>query len=104
MFGLIRKIVIMIDGSTRSVVIFVITIYQKLFSFDHAFWANPDVFRVCIYQPSCSEYAKIAIRKHGLFWGGLMGLLRVISCNPLNKPRFDPVPDHKTLRRQIIDL
>jgi uncharacterized protein len=46
----------------------------------------------CAYQPSCSEYAAIAIAEHGIFRGGLMALGRVLRCHPLHPGGFDPVP------------
>ncbi|HLD03427.1 MAG TPA: membrane protein insertion efficiency factor YidD [Candidatus Dojkabacteria bacterium] len=67
--------------------------YQKLFSFDHSFWARPEKFRVCIYYPSCSEYTYQAIDKHGLIKGGVMGVARILRCNPFNEGGHDPVPD-----------
>ncbi|MBN1915723.1 membrane protein insertion efficiency factor YidD [Candidatus Dojkabacteria bacterium] len=76
----------------------IIRIYQKLFSFDHAFWANPSKFRVCIYHPSCSEYAYEAIDKHGIIKGGMMGTARILRCNPLARGGHDPVPDKFLLR------
>lgn len=68
-----------------------IRIYQKLFSFDHSFWARPEVYRVCIYQPSCSEYAYQAIDKYGVFKGTWMGIKRISRCHPLAKGGYDPV-------------
>ncbi|MBN1331572.1 membrane protein insertion efficiency factor YidD [Candidatus Dojkabacteria bacterium] len=76
-----------------------IRIYQKLFSFDHAFWANPAKFRVCIFHPSCSEYTYQAIDKFGVIRGGLMGVARIIRCNPFSKPGADLVPDEFSLKR-----
>ncbi len=36
----------------------------------------------CKYHPSCSEYAALAIRKHGVLRGlGLAGW-RLLRCNP----------------------
>ena len=76
-----------------------IRIYQKLFSFDHSFWAQPEKFRVCIYYPSCSEYTYQAIDSHGLIKGGIMGVARIIRCNPFNKGGHDPVPEKFTLNK-----
>ncbi len=80
---------------------FMIRIYQKVFSFDHAFWAHPEKFRVCIYYPSCSEYTYEAIDRHGLIKGIIMGLFRVMRCTPFSKPGHDPVPDHFTIKRSL---
>jgi uncharacterized protein len=54
----------------------------------------------CRFQPTCSEYAAIAVAEHGALRGGLMAAWRVLRCNPLNRPRkgggFDPVPAKRT--------
>lgn len=76
-----------------------IRVYQFLFSTDHSFWAKPELFRICTYYPSCSEFTRLAILKHGLLPGSIMGLKRIIDCNPFSKGGHDPVPEHITLRR-----
>lgn len=76
-----------------------IRIYQMLLSTDHAFWAHPKIFRICTYQPSCSEFTRLAILKHGVILGSVMGLKRIIDCNPFSHGGHDPVPDKFTLRR-----
>jgi putative membrane protein insertion efficiency factor len=46
----------------------------------------------CRFVPSCSEYAKEALEKHGFFKGATMALLRILRCHPLNrKTGWDPV-------------
>lgn len=45
----------------------------------------------CRFIPSCSEYAYEAIEKYGFLRGGLMGLWRILRCNPFNKGGYDPV-------------
>ncbi len=83
-----------------AIVILFIRIYQKLFSFDHAFWKKyAGNFRVCIYHPSCSEYTVLSIKKHGAFNGILMGIARIIRCNPFCKGGSDPVPNKVSFRR-----
>jgi putative membrane protein insertion efficiency factor len=76
-----------------------IKVYQFFLSTDHAFWARPDVFRICTYTPSCSEFTRQAILKHGLLLGGIMGAKRVIDCNPFSKGGYDPVPAKFSFRR-----
>lgn len=46
----------------------------------------------CRFQPTCSEYAAIAIAEHGMLRGGLMALGRLLRCHPLHPCGFDPVP------------
>lgn len=69
-----------------------IRIYQKTLSFDHSFWAKPEVYRACIHYPSCSEYTYESIDKFGLIRGSIMGFFRIIRCNPFAKGGYDPVP------------
>ena len=76
----------------KKIVLLCIRIYQKLFSFDHSFWARPDLFRVCVYYPSCSEYGYQAIQKFGLIRGGMLAAWRVLRCNPFSKGGVDEVP------------
>ena len=38
----------------------------------------------CRFYPTCSEYALIAIKKHGFFKGWTKAIWRVLRCNPSN--------------------
>lgn len=46
----------------------------------------------CRFQPTCSEYAAIALHEHGVVRGGWMALKRVLRCHPGCAGGFDPVP------------
>jgi hypothetical protein len=50
----------------------------------HAFFPSPGVAGAptCKYHPSCSEYASLALRKHGLVKGSLKTVWRLARCNP----------------------
>ena len=49
----------------------------------------------CRFQPTCSEYAAIAMHEYGWLRGGWMALKRVLHCHPAGKGGFDPVqPKH----------
>ena len=70
-----------------------IRIYQKTLSFDHSFWAPyAGGYRVCIHEPSCSEYTYQAVDKYGILKGSWFGFLRILRCNPFSKGGYDPVP------------
>lgn len=64
---------------------FLIRCYQKCLS--------PIIGNQCRFHPTCSEYTKQAIIKHGFGMGCLLGAYRIIRCNPLCKGGFDPVPN-----------
>jgi len=44
----------------------------------------------CRFQPSCSEYLILAVRKHGVLRGVLKGMWRVLRCHPWSPGGFDP--------------
>lgn len=53
----------------------------------------------CRFQPTCSEYAAIAIAEHGAMRGLWMALGRVLRCHPFHRGGFDPVPALRTESR-----
>lgn len=57
--------------------------------------AVPGLPGACRFQPTCSEYAAIALAEHGLLRGSLMALGRLLRCHPLHSGGFDPVPAKK---------
>ena len=46
----------------------------------------------CRYTPTCSEYGKQAIIKHGPFKGGLLSIKRISRCHPWGGSGEDQVP------------
>ncbi|MEI6631357.1 MAG: membrane protein insertion efficiency factor YidD [bacterium] len=46
----------------------------------------------CRFFPSCSEYARQAIEKYGILWGGIKATKRLLHCHPLSqKTGYDPL-------------
>ena len=49
-------------------------------------------FTQCKYLPTCSEYAYVAVSRHGWLRGGGLALRRILRCHPFAKGGLDPVP------------
>lgn len=46
----------------------------------------------CRFVPSCSEYAHLAIARHGALKGSWYAARRIARCHPWCDGGFDPVP------------
>lgn len=53
---------------------------------------SPFMPPICRFTPTCSDYALEAIQERGVFVGFLLGIWRVLRCNPFSRGGFDPVP------------
>ena len=74
----------------NSVLNLLFLIYKRVFSpVLHAFSSGSGG---CLYQPTCSEYAVLALAQHGWLHGGAMAAWRLLRCNPLSRGGWDPVP------------
>lgn len=71
----------------KKLCIFLIKVYQKSIS--------PALGKNCIFIPTCSQYTIEAIERYGSLKGIVMGIKRIIRCNPLSKGGYDPVPIEK---------
>lgn len=75
----------------RKILIFLVRIYQKFIS--------PILPKSCRYYPTCSAYMIDALKKHGPFLGLIMGICRILRCNPFVRGGVDHVPDKFTIFR-----
>lgn len=75
----------------RTLVIGLISVYQKTLSPDHgplrAFGGT------CRFTPTCSDYTKQAVKRFGVVKGLVLGVKRVSRCHPLNPGGVDLVPN-----------
>ena len=72
----------MIGRVVSAVVIGLVRVYQKV--------GRPLLPPLCIYQPGCSEYMILAVRKYGPWRGVPKGLWRISRCHPFNEGGYDP--------------
>ena len=56
----------------------------------------------CLYNPTCSEYTKRCINNLGTSPGIILGLWRIIRCNPLSKGGFDPAPENPFKKKWLL--
>jgi putative membrane protein insertion efficiency factor len=50
---------------------------------------SPLLPRSCRFSPTCSEYARLAILKHGPGQGGLLTAGRLMRCQPFHPGGID---------------
>jgi putative membrane protein insertion efficiency factor len=68
----------------KYLLVFLITLYQRLLSP----WLPP----TCRFTPSCSQYAKEALSRYGVFQGIFLAGKRLLKCHPFHTGGYDPVP------------
>ncbi len=61
-----------------------VRVYQLLVS--------PWVPASCRFTPTCSEYARQSLLKHGIAAGIRLALRRLSRCHPFGSGGYDPVP------------
>ena len=47
----------------------------------------------CRFTPTCSEYAYLAVERHGVLRGSWLAAGRLLRCHPFARGGFDPVPE-----------
>ena len=49
------------------------------------------LLKIIEFYPTCSEYTKQAIEKYGALKGTILGIHRILRCNPFSKGGYDPL-------------
>ncbi len=83
--NVVRLILSYLSKAIAYVLCLPILFYQKCIS--------PFTPPSCRFTPTCSEYAKQALRKHGPVKGLYLAIRRILRCNPWGGSGYDPVPD-----------
>jgi uncharacterized protein len=68
----------------KTVLLALIRAYQYLL--------RPMLGSNCRFAPSCSDYAREAVEKHGALRGSWLAVKRVARCHPYHPGGYDPVP------------
>lgn len=55
-------------------------------------YVSPLLPAACRFTPTCSEYAREAITRHGVFRGLALAARRLARCHPFHAGGSDPVP------------
>ena len=68
----------------KKLLIKCIKLYQKIPFKSHNY---------CKFQPTCSNYAIMALNEYGTIKGSYLSIKRILRCNPFNKKcGYDPLP------------
>ncbi len=65
-----------------AVMIVLVRLYQKCI--------RPLLPPVCRFEPGCSEYFILSVKKHGPVIGCAKGAWRICRCNPWSEGGYDP--------------
>lgn len=52
-------------------------------------WLSPVLPRACRFSPTCSEYARLAVIKHGVLYGTTLAMARILRCHPWHPGGID---------------
>ena len=74
-----------LSNAVKLLFLSLIKLYQILLS--------PIFGNQCRFSPTCSNYSKEAIQRHGSLKGICLTIRRLLKCHPWGNKGHDPVPD-----------
>ncbi|MAJ91841.1 MAG: membrane protein insertion efficiency factor YidD [Legionellales bacterium] len=74
----------------KTIIIKLVIFYQR--------FVSPFFRPCCRFYPTCSEYTREALAKHGIYKALFLSLKRFIRCNPFFKGGVDLVPSQNKKR------
>lgn len=78
----------------KKLALLIIFFYQKIIS---PLLGN----NKCRYYPSCSEYTRKSLEKHGLIKGAILGISRILRCAPYSKGGIDFPPNYFSFKEVL---
>ncbi len=79
-----RSVGAVVGALPRRLVVGLLRLYQQVVS--------PLYGPTCRFYPSCSQYALVAVERHGVVRGAGLAAWRLLRCNPWNPGGIDDVP------------
>ena len=62
-------------------ILYLLVLYKRIIS--------PLLPPACRFSPTCSEYMRLAVMKHGVMSGVYLGLSRLLRCHPWHPGGID---------------
>ena len=72
-------------SSAARIAVFLLAVYKV--------YVSPVLPSSCRFYPTCSDYAREAVERHGFLRGSRLTLRRLSRCQPFSQGGYDPVPD-----------
>ena len=77
--------------------------YLKIFCMKAIIFYQKHLSRhTCKYNPTCSQYTLESINNRGVILGILLGLWRILRCNPFSRGGFDPASENPWKKRWLL--
>lgn len=85
------RVLRVVTGVPRAALLGALRLYQL--------YVSPMRPPTCRFYPSCSQYAVIAVTRHGALRGSWLAARRLLRCNPWNPGGVDDVPPAGAVHR-----